>query len=63
MHTCYPPHAFIWKQITKKSAKKGNLVVWRNPLKIGKMQTPQGKKTSWEKDPRVFKVLGNAKID
>jgi hypothetical protein len=28
----------------KKSAKKLNLAIWLNPLKIGKKQTPQDKK-------------------
>jgi hypothetical protein len=30
----------------KKSMNNENLAIWLNPLKIGKMQTPQGKKTS-----------------
>jgi hypothetical protein len=40
MHTC-----LFSETNSKKSAKKWNLAIWLNPLKIGKMQTPQGKKT------------------
>ncbi len=32
-------------QFEKKSVKNGNLVIWLNPLKLGNLQTPQGKKT------------------
>jgi hypothetical protein len=31
--------------IDEKSAKTGNLTIWLNPLKLGNLQTPQGKKT------------------
>jgi hypothetical protein len=29
----------------EKSAKTGYLAIWLNPLKLGNLQTPQGKKT------------------
>jgi hypothetical protein len=31
--------------IDEKSAKNVNLAIWLNPLKLGHLQTPQGKKT------------------
>jgi hypothetical protein len=31
--------------IDEKSAKNENLAIWLNPLKLGNLQTPQGKKT------------------
>ena len=31
--------------IEEKSAKNENLAFWLNPLKLGNLQTPQGKKT------------------
>jgi hypothetical protein len=33
------------KTINEKSAKNVNLAIWLNPLKLGNLQTPQGKKT------------------
>jgi hypothetical protein len=32
-------------QFEKKSVKNENLTIWLNPLKLGHLQTPQGKKT------------------
>jgi hypothetical protein len=31
--------------IDEKSPKNENLAIWPNPLKLGNLQTPQGKKT------------------
>jgi hypothetical protein len=31
--------------IDEKSEKNENLAIWLNPLKLGNLQTPQGKKT------------------
>jgi hypothetical protein len=31
--------------ITEKSVKNEHLTIWPNPLKLGNLQTPQGKKT------------------
>jgi hypothetical protein len=31
--------------IGEKSAKNENVAIWLNPLKLGNLQTPQGKKT------------------
>jgi hypothetical protein len=35
--------------IDEKSAKNVNLAIWLNPLKLGNLQTPQGKKTLGKK--------------
>jgi hypothetical protein len=35
--------------IDEKSAKTENLAIWPNPLKLGNLQTPQGKKRPWGK--------------
>jgi hypothetical protein len=35
--------------INEKSAKNENLTIWLNPLKLGNLQTPQGKKTLGKK--------------
>ncbi len=32
-------------QFEKKSVNNGNLAIWLNSLKLGHLQTPQGKKT------------------
>ncbi len=32
-------------QFEKKSVNKGNLAIWQNSLKLGHLQTPQGKNT------------------
>jgi hypothetical protein len=36
------PHVLT---IDEKSAKNENLAIWPNPLKLGNLQTPLGKKT------------------
>ncbi len=33
-------------QFEKKSVNNGNLAIWLNSLKLGHLQTPQGKKTT-----------------
>jgi hypothetical protein len=38
--------------IDEKSAKKENLAIWPNTLKLGNLQTPQGKKTLGVKRPQ-----------
>jgi hypothetical protein len=38
--------------IAEKSAKNVNLAIWPNPLKLGNLQTPQGKKTTGYFIPR-----------
>jgi hypothetical protein len=48
--------------IKGKSAKNVNLTIWPNPLKLGNLQTPQGKKTLGYKDHRVFYTPGKDKI-
>jgi hypothetical protein len=46
----------------KKSVNNGNLAIWLNSLKLGHLQTPQGKKTLGKKDHRVFYTPGKDKI-
>ncbi len=38
---CYP--SYVNNQ--EKSGNNENLAIWLNPLKLGNLQTPQGKKT------------------
>ncbi len=39
-------------QFEKKSVNNGNLAIWLNSLKLGHLQTPQGKKDPGVKRPQ-----------
>jgi hypothetical protein len=47
--------------IGEKSAKNENLAIWPNPLKLGNLQTPQGKRPWGKKSTGYFIPQGKTK--